>query len=311
MKDTHAFTRRLALLSTILVASGLLSGYALSPRVAATSAPGIRPPAPGKHMLFRIRGSTGATVYLLGSVHLLDPQTAKLPAEVDSAFAHAKTVAFETSLDTVQMRAMEMMARGQYTGGATLRSSLSPAGLAKADSVLKLYGLTVDQVNRFKPWLVSVLLTQMVLQKAKFEAQYGVDVQLNARAKQANKPVMGLESVDFQLGLFDRIPPADQERMITMSTGPDSSARTMTQIKDAWVTGDAMLLDSLLNRAGAESPTMLSIMVTDRNKSWIPKIEDMLKGKDDALVVVGAAHLVGSQGVVALLKAKGYTIEQM
>jgi uncharacterized protein len=310
MKDTRIH-RRLALLSTIVVASGLLSGYALSPRVAAGSAAGLRTPAPGKHMLFRIRGSTGATVYLLGSVHLLDPQAGKLPAEVDSAFAHAKTVAFETSLDTVQMRAMEMMTRGQYTGGATLKSSLSPAGLAKADSVLKLYGLTVEQVNRFKPWLVSVLLTQMVIQKAKFEAQYGVDMQLNARAKQANKPVVGLESVDFQLGLLDRIPAADQERMITMSSGPDSSARTLAQIKDAWIAGDTGMLDSLLNRAGAESPAMLSIMVTERNKSWIPKIEDMLNGKDDALVVVGAAHLVGSQGVVALLRAKGYTIEQM
>ena len=312
MKTTRAVTRRFSLLATIVVASGLLSGYALLPRVPAGPAPGTpQTAAPGKHMLFRVRGSTGATLYLLGSVHLLDPQAGKLPAEVDSAFAHAKTVAFETSIDSVQMRAAEVMMRGQYSGGATLRSSLSPAGLAKADSVLKLYGLTVDQVNGFKPWLVSILMTQMVIQKAKFEAQYGVDMQLNARAKQANKPVMGLESVDFQMGMFDRIPPADQERMITTLIGPDSSARVLAQIKDAWLAGDAAMLDSLLNRAEGESPTFLSIMVTERNKSWIPKIEELLKGKDDALVVVGAAHLVGPQGVLSLLKAKGYTVEQM
>ena len=157
MKDSRALTRRLSSLATIAVVSGLLPGFILSAQSPALSAPGVRLPGSGKHMLFRIHGPTGATVYLLGSVHLLDPQAGKLPAEVDSAFAHAKTVAFETSLDTVQMRAMELMARGQYTGGATLRSSLSPAGAAKADSVLKLYGLSVDQVNRFKPWLVSVL----------------------------------------------------------------------------------------------------------------------------------------------------------
>lgn len=311
MNTIRALGRRLAPLSTILVASGLLSAYAVSPRSTALSHPGASAVASGKHMLFRVRGPAGATVYLLGSVHLLDPNAGRLPADVDSAFAHAKTVAFETSLDTVQMRSMEIMSRGQYSGGATLRSSLSPAGLAKTDSVLKLYGLSVDRVNGFKPWLVSILMTQMVMQKAKFEPQYGVDVQLNNRAKQANKSVVSLESVDSQLGLFDRIPATDQERMLTMSSGPDSSALTLMRVKDAWLTGDATMLDSLLNRAAAEAPAFFAIMVTDRNRSWIPKIEDLLKGKDDALVVVGAAHLVGSQGVLALLKAKGYTVDQM
>jgi uncharacterized protein len=311
MQDTHAIIRRLGAVAAVVGASGLLSAYAVPRQPAALSAPGVPGPGTGKHMLFRVHGPTGATVYLLGSVHLLDPQSGKLPAAVDSAFAHAKTVEFETSLDTVQMRAAELMMRGQYAGGATLRSSLSPAGLVKADSVLKLYGLSVDQVNRFKPWLVSVLLTQMVIQKANFQAQYGVDMQLNARAKAANKPVLGLESVDFQLGLFDRIPPAEQERMITMSNGPDSSARVLAAIKNAWLAGDATLLDSLLNRTSVESPALFSILVSDRNRSWVPKIEDLLKGKDDALVVVGAAHLVGAQGVLALLKAKGYSIEQM
>jgi uncharacterized protein YbaP (TraB family) len=311
MKDTHTVARRLALVATAVVASGLLSGYAVSSHSPATSALVAPAPASGKHMLFRVRGATGATVYLLGSVHLLDPQAGKLPPEVDSAFAHAKSVTFETSLDSMQMRGMEMMSRGQFTGGATLRSSLSPAGVAKADSVLKLYGLTIDQVNQFKPWLVSVLMTQMVIRKAKFEAQYGVDIQLNDRAKQANKPVMGLESVDFQMGIFDRVSAADQERMLTMSSSPDSAARMLSQIKDAWLAGDAGMLDSLLNRASGESPAFVSMLVTERNRNWIPKIENLLKGKDDALVVVGAAHLVGSQGVVALLKAKGYSIEQM
>jgi uncharacterized protein YbaP (TraB family) len=311
MNAPRVVTHRLTLLATILVASGLLSGYAISPRASAVSAPGATGRVAGKHMLFRVRGPAGATVYLLGSVHLLDPQAGKLPAEVDSAFAHAKTVTFEASLDTAQMRGMELMTRGQFSGGATLRSSLSPAGAAKADSVLKPYGLSVDQANRFKPWFVSALMAQMVMRKAKFEPQYGVDVQLNNRAKQAGKPVMSLESVDFQWGLFDRIPMADQERMLTTTADPDSSAQALSRIKDAWTVGDATLLDSLLNRAAVEAPGFFAIVITDRNRNWIPKIEDLVKGKDDALVVVGAAHLVGSQGVVAMLKAKGYTVEQM
>jgi uncharacterized protein YbaP (TraB family) len=300
------YIRRLSVAAATFAAAGLLSAYTQSP-----SAPARPAPRAEKHMLFRVQGKSGATVYLLGSVHLLDAKAGVLPAVVDSAFAHAKTVAFEASLDTIQMRGMEMMARGQYTNGATLSSSLSAANRPKVDSILKQYGLSIQQVDRFKPWLVSVLLTQMAMQKAQFQAQYGVDMQINTRAKQAGKSVIGLETVDFQLGLFDRVPAADQERMITMTNSPDSSAHMLSRIKDAWLSGDATLIDSLLNQSSVEAPGFYAMMVTDRNKSWIPKIEQLLGGKDDALVVVGAAHLVGKDGVVAMLKAKGYTIEQM
>lgn len=300
------YIRRLSVAAATLAAAGPLSAQSLSPGAPARSAARAE-----KHMLFRVQGKGGASVYLLGSVHLLDASASVLPAVVDSAFAHAKTVAFEASLDTIQMRGMEMMARGQYTGGATLSSSLSAANRPKVDSILGQYGLNVQQVDRFKPWLVSVLLSQLAMQKARFQAQYGVDMQINARAKQAGKPVIGLETVDFQLGLLDRVSAADQERMITMTNGPDSSAHMLSRIKTAWMVGDATLIDSLLNQSRAEAPGFYAMMVSDRNKSWIPKIEQLLAGKDDALVVVGAAHLVGKDGVVSLLAARGYAIEQM
>ena len=284
----------------------------LNPQVGAAVAPFGRPiPPAAKTMLFRVRApSGGATVYLLGSIHLL-PESSRLPAVVDSAFAKAGVVAFETSLDSVQLRASELLARAQYQNGATLRSSLSPVGAAKADSVLKTYGLSLDQFNRFKPWFVSFVMTELVLGKANFKGESGVDMQLNARAKRANKPVVGLEAVDFQLGLFDSLSPADQERMLIESDPPDSSVKHLLVIRDAWAAGDVPKLDSLVHSETAYSASALAILITNRNKSWIPKIEQMLKGTSDALVVVGAGHLVGKEGVLELLKAKGYMVEQM
>jgi uncharacterized protein YbaP (TraB family) len=264
-----------------------------------------------KHMLFRARGPHGATVYLLGSVHLLSPDAGKLPSEVDSAFAHAKTLAFETSIDTLTLRGPEMLARAKFTDGATLRSTLSPAAVAKLDTVLKAYNLTVDQLNGFKPWFVSVVMSQLVMQRAKFQAQYGVDLQLNTRAHQAGKTIVGLEPVDVQLGLFDAIAPADQERLILERTSPDSAARQLLKIKDAWLVGDMATLDSILNKRTPEGERLFALMVTNRNKSWMPKIDSLLNGKDNALVVVGAAHLVGKHGILEMLRAKGYTIEQL
>ena len=264
-----------------------------------------------KHMLFRVRAPNGATVFLLGSVHLLSAEAGKLPPVVDSVFDRARTVAFETSFDSLQVHGMELMIRGRYTNGATLRSTLSPAGVAQLDSLLKTYGLGIDQVNGFKPWFVSLLLMQTVMQRANFQAQYGVDVQLNTRAHAANKTIIGLEPVQMQLGMFDAISTADQERMVLQSSGPDSSSRVLMRIKDAWSTGDVGALDNLLNQGLKDVPSLFAKLVTERNLAWIPKIEDLVKSNSDALIVVGAGHLVGKQGVVELLRAKGYLVDQM
>jgi uncharacterized protein YbaP (TraB family) len=281
----------------------------------ATSLGAARPQSPpaaaAKHMLFRVRGPHGATVYLLGSVHLLTPEAGKLPPEVDSAFAHAKLVAFETSLDSLQGRAMELMKLAQNAPGTTMRSALTPAGAVKADSVLKTYGLSLDQLAAFKPWMATIFMTQMVILRAKFQPEFGVDAQINARAHQANKPTTGLESVDVQLHLLDSMTPAEQELMLVTSSPPDSSLAALVAIKDAWLTGNTRSLDSLLNKGMIESPSVFDKIVAKRNQSWIPRIDAMLQGTDDALVVVGAAHLVGKQGVVEMLRAKGYSVEQL
>jgi uncharacterized protein len=262
-------------------------------------------------MLYRVRGPNGATVYLLGSVHLLSADAATLPAEVDSVFAHSRSLTLETSLDSIQARAPEMLVRGQYRDGKTLRGTLSAKSATKVDSLLHLYGLSLDQLNAFKPWMVSLVMTQLAMQKLNLQAQYGVDMQLNTRAKQASKPVLGLESVDFQMGLFDALSPADQERMLVDADGPEITAKELGSIQDAWRHGDAAMLDSLINTRMADAPTLFDALITARNRAWMPKIEALIKGGDDALVVVGAGHLVGTQGVVAMLRAKGYTLEQM
>jgi len=298
------FRPALAAAAAVLLTTGAARAAAPSPR------PRWSPPAE-KHMLFRVRGPNGATVYLLGSVHLLSAESATLPPEVDAAFARAKSVGFETSIDTLQMRGMELMTRAQYSNGATLRGSISPATAAHADSLIKSYGLSLDQLNGFKPWFVSVVLTQLVLQKMNFKAELGVDMQLHAKAKAASKPEFGLESVDFQLGLFDSLSPKDQESMLTELTPPDSAAKQLKAIRDAWSAGSAATLDSLLNSGMKSSPGVFAALITNRNRSWIPKLETLITGKDDALVVVGAGHLVGKDGVVELLRSKGYTIEQL
>lgn len=265
----------------------------------------------GKHMLFKVRGPNGATVYLLGSVHLLTPEAGKLPAEVDSAFSRAKIVAFETSIDSVQAHAPEFFAKARYANGATLRSSLTPASVPKVDSIVRSYGLTLDVVNQFKPWFVALALSQAVMQKAGFAPQFGVDIQINEKAKAAKKRIIGLEGLDVQLNMFDRFSNADQERMILTAKSPEGAAKELEQIKTAWLNGDSEGLEAVYRDSQDETPDMHAILVDDRNVNWLPRIDELVNGKDDALVVVGAAHLIGKKGLLELLRAKGYQVEQL
>ena len=267
--------------------------------------------APAKHMLFRVRGPSGATLYLLGSVHLLDSTAGVLPAVVDSAFLHAHTVVFETSLDSVMQRGMELLALARYPAGKSIDTELPAADVKKIDALLADYGVPAAGMHPFKPWFISLLLEQAVMQRAGFQAQYGVEEQLNARAQQQGKATAGLESVDFQLHLFDTLSPAEQEKMLLESEPPDSAARELRTIRDAWTAGDTATLDSALNKSARESPDVWNVLVANRTKSWLPKVEAMLKGKEDVLVVVGAGHLVGREGLIALLERDGYRVEQM
>ena len=125
-----------------------------------------------------------------------------------------------------------------------------------------------------------MVLTQLVLQKMNFKAELGVDMQLHAKAKAASKPEFGLESTDFQLGLFDSLSPQDQEGMLKEISSPDSAAKQLKAIRDAWSAGNAGTLDSLLNSSMKNSPGVFAALITNRNRSWIPKLESLIKGLD-------------------------------
>ncbi|HET9984198.1 MAG TPA: TraB/GumN family protein [Longimicrobiales bacterium] len=300
------FRRVVALASTAFT----LAGAGALPAQTATA----RKPAAvasGKHILWKVTGARG-TVYLLGSVHLLTPDAYPMAPAIESAFSGAKRVVFEANLDSLQARAPELVLRGRLPEGQTLRSVLSPETYALLESKLQAYGMAPEMVQGMKPWLLALLLSQFEFQKAGLQPQYGIDLHYKEEAQKAGKALGSLESTDFQLGIFDGFAPVDQETFLRSTlTQLDSTGVVMLRIKDAWKAGDAVALESWVNRNTAPYPAISAALLTDRNRRWVPQIEAMLKGGEDVLVVVGAGHLVGRDGVVALLRAKGYRVEQL
>jgi len=155
------------------------------------------------------------------------------------------------------------------------------------------------------------MLDQAQLAQLGFASDAGVDVQFARRAAVAHTPVIGLETVAGQFGLFAQLTPAEQRRYMSYTLAEQAHAgQEIDAIVTAWRTGDAATLERLLGEGASDFPELFQVLTTDRNRRWVQVIGKLLADDGDYLVVVGAMHLVGKDGLVALLQEQGYSVEQ-
>lgn len=266
----------------------------------------------GRHILYRVEGAGGATVYMLGSIHLLTGDLYPLPQPMQDAYADAERVFFEIDMDSAQAAQGMMLARAMYPAGKSLRTELPADLFAEVERMAASYGLPIQTVERMEPWMAGLMFSALEWQKAGMQPQHGIDNHFHGRARRDGKPVGALETVAFQLSLFDDTPPAEQVTQLrSMLRELPRSNEMLAGIIAAWRAGDAAAIDSIMNESMAENPAAFQRMLVNRNAAWVPQIEQMLRGGDDVLVVVGAAHLVGEQGVVEMLRRRGFTVRQL
>lgn len=279
------------------------------------SAPQAAAQQPARNILYRVEGPTGATVYMLGSIHLLTEDAYPLSQHVESAYADAERVYFEVNLDSLQARGAEMLPLAMWQDGQTLRGAIPADLYAQVEQAAAQYaqmGISMAVLDRFEPWMVAMMFSQLEWAKAGLQAQHGVDMHFEGRAQQDGKALGSFESVDFQMGLMDGFTPEQQVEMLrqTLEDLPETG-EMMGKMVSAWRAGDAAAIDALMNGSMGRYPQLYAKMLTERNAAWVPQIEQLLRGQDDVLVVVGAAHLVGEESVVAMLRERGYTVDQL
>lgn len=292
----------------IRTAAALLAAGSLAPAAAAAQQEAPRA------ILYRVAVPEGATVYMLGSIHLLTENVFPLAQTVEEAYADAERVVFEVNIDSMQARAGTLAPRGLWRDGKTLRSEIPADLYAQLERTVARYassGIGMRVLDRFEPWLVGMMLSQLEWSRMGMRAQHGVDVHFEGRAQRDGKALGSLESVEFQLGLMDGFPLEEQVELLrqTLEDLP-RTATTMAEMVQAWRDGDTATLDTLMNE-GMGSPRVYARMLTERNATWLPQIEAFLRGREDVLVVVGAGHLVGAESVVAMLRDRGYVVEQL
>jgi uncharacterized protein YbaP (TraB family) len=269
--------------------------------------------APTKHFLWKVEAPGGATAYLLGSLHVLTADAYPLPAPIDKAFADSKTLVEEVDLDEMNdpLQMMSALSKAMLTGGQTLDQLISKETYAEVTKRAEAYGMPMMALQRMKPWLVAVTLMAPTLQSAGFKPELGIDRHFFDRAKEKGLKRQALETLAYQLDRFDQMPMKLQEELLKATIEDlDTQVAGVKDMVRAWSTGDLATIEKLTLTAFLESPELYQRLLLERNQNWVPHVERCLSEKAGCFVVVGAAHLVGKDGLPALLAKKGYTVTQ-
>jgi uncharacterized protein YbaP (TraB family) len=257
------------------------------------------------------------TVYLLGSFHALRPSDYPLAPAVDAAFADAERVAFELSpgeMESPEVAPM-MMAAAALPAGKDLRSSLAPATWTRLEAYAAKRGLPLASFAGTEPWFVALVVSLTEMERMGLDPAQGLDRHLLARATQAGKPTSGLETAAEQIAALDSMSPTEQQQALDEALGDAEDFRAeMDALHAKWRRGDEAGLEALMGKdMRAHYPQLYQRINVDRNNAWLPKVRAMLDAEtsDDALVVVGSLHLLGDDGLVALLRKQGYSVERV
>ena len=305
-----------ALLLSAAIAAGCAIAHAAPPQASSQAAAMSSAKAAPVPLLWKVSDGD-SSLYLLGSFHMLKPDDYPLSADIDAAFDDAESLLFE--IDPAAMTSPETIAKFQqastYDDGRTLSQVLPAATRDKLEKVLAASGGSIAAYEAAEPWAVNLGLVLGIAQAMGFRAEDGLDQYFMARAEKAGKPVAGLESVDAQMAALDGTPHAEQiAGLDEFLSDPTKAVTEMRTLHASWRQGDLKSLNQKFRMDMArESPVSYKLVNVDRNNAWLSTLEQRLKvaGSDDTLAVVGTLHLLGDDGVVEKLRAKGYKVERV
>ena len=290
-----------------ILAVGLAAVHAFAQAPAPTSA------ASGRHFVWRVAKDGRAVAWLVGSVHVLKSDAYPLPPVFTKAFDETGTVVEEVDLGAAADPAamLPTAAKAVLSAGQTLGGLLDRETYALVQGKAAAAGVPMLVLDRMPPWLVAMTLAVPALRRSGFDPALGLDQHFYERAKAAKRPVRGLETVADQLDRLGGLPmPVQIDMLRAVLSDVDTQVSAVTDLVAAWKTGDVAALERLLLKEFRESPEVYQRLLVERNQAWAPKIAACAAEPAPCLVVVGGAHLVGPDSVVALLRQSGFSVDQ-
>lgn len=254
-------------------------------------------------LLWKIERSDRPTSYLFGTFHLLPLSDFEMKDKVLTAFELTDQVVLEIDMDDPAMQ-RDFMAHVTRNDTRTLETALSSEDFRKLDAILTgTFGMTAKMFNHWHPAMVGTFLIKYFIEGE--PASY--DASLLALANEKNREVLGLESMEDQLKIFEKIPYDDQIKDLKEMLTEEAKVKgifsqMIASYKDEDIDGlHNLLLQSIGNKQKAD------LLLNNRNRSWIPRIDELTSG-NASFIAVGAGHLAGKDGLVNRLRREGFTV---
>lgn len=255
--------------------------------------------------LWEVQGPS-AKHYLAGSVHLLPQSAYPLPAALERAYAETRELILETdpgALSTPQLQ-RAMLNRGVSSKG--LRAEVGEAMYAKVRKQAAQLEVSESVCDAFKPWYCALSLGVLSFRHAGFDPALGVDQHFYRRAMEDERELRWLESPVEQLELFSTMSDATANQFLASTLDQfDDPEFSIENLVRQWRQNDVAGLAKIVEQMHTESSEVYRRLLVERNAAWVPFLVERFNADQPVLVVVGATHLVGPDGLIARLNAAG------
>ena len=258
-------------------------------------------------LLWKISGEGLKDSYLYGTIHIIDDEEFFYPNGTMAALDKVEKVVFE--IDMAEMsdmsNAMAMMQKAFMSDNKTLKDVMSEEDYKVVSDHFQKMGLPIFLLQRIKPMFLTIFASGDIspgdLQSGKIKSY---EMEFAKEAEKRKLSTGGLETIDFQISIFDEIPDEDQATMLVESIkSSDTGSDQMKEMVDIYKRQDINAMQELMQ--GDETiKEYEDILLVKRNKNWIPQIKEMM-ASESVFFAVGAGHLGGEMGVIQLLKNEG------
>lgn len=254
------------------------------------------------------------TVYLAGSVHLLRKSDLPIPSAYETVYRDSDRVIFEVDMKVMEDPATlpKLRKLGVLPEGDKLENHLSTKTMSALRSYLKTVGIPRAQLDRSKPGMVLLTISTLQAMKMGASPENGLETQFYKRCIEENKPSSGLETMEYQLNIFNELSDEEVDAKLTETFHKmGEEEETLEKMIAFWKNGEPEKMGKLIDKEMKPGSRFRKLLLTDRNRNWIPAIEKALLGKENTLFLVGTAHLTGNGSVVDLLRERGLKFEQL
>ncbi|MBN8611574.1 MAG: TraB/GumN family protein [Deltaproteobacteria bacterium] len=254
------------------------------------------------------------TVYLFGTVHLLEPSTAWMNDEISGALSSSRAVYFEvpTEPEALAPHMPLLQSLALNPPGVTLSSLLPPDARSRAEAAATASNVPFAQLEPMRPWLAAITLSMTRLVARGADPEAGVDRVIAARAREAGQEVRYLEDIPTQLHAIGDLPTDVQVELFVQSLDDiEESDAHFDEMVSAWQRGDTRHLEhELVDEMRTEAPALYDSMLVRRNRAWVEVLTTLMANEPGTFfVAAGAAHFVGPDAVQVGLAQHGLTVQ--